>query len=130
MDARAPKAAQGTVLHKSAQILDLSHLAAQTGGDHALQREILALFVRQSQEILTLLRDDDALPQVRADLAHKLKGSARTIGAFEFAQAAETVETGLRAGHAMPAALKDLSADADAADAAISFYLTSLSHNG
>ncbi len=117
-------------MHKSAQILDLSHLAAQTGGDHALQREILALFVRQSQEILTLLRDDDALPQVRADLAHKLKGSARTIGAFEFAQAAETVETGLRAGHAMPAALKDLSADADAADAAISFYLTSLSHNG
>lgn len=129
MDARAPKAVRGTVLHKSAQILDLSHLAAQTGGDYALQREILTLFVRQSQEILTLLRDDAALPQVRADLAHKLKGSARTVGAFEFAEAAEAVETGLRAGHA-PVALKDLSADADAADAAISLYLTSLSHNG
>ncbi len=72
-------------MHNSAQILDLSHLAAQTGGDHALQREILTLFVRQSQEILTLLQDDDSLPQVRADLAHKLKGTARTVGAFEFA---------------------------------------------
>ena len=52
-----------------------------------------------------MLRDDAALPQARADLAHKLKGSARTVGAFGLAKAAEAVETGLRAGDATPRAL-------------------------
>ncbi len=113
-------------MHKSAQILDLGHLAAQTGGDHALQREILTLFVRQSREILALLRDDAALPQARADLAHKLKGSARTVGAFGLAKAAEAVETGLRAGDTTPPALDDLSSDVDAASAGISQYLMRL----
>ena len=117
-------------MHKSAQIFDLSHLAAQTGGDHALQREILTLFVRQSQEILVLLQDDAGRPPVSADLAHKLKGSARTVGAFVLADAAEAVESRLRAGHPTSLALEDLSAAADAAHADISRYLTSLSHNG
>jgi HPt (histidine-containing phosphotransfer) domain-containing protein len=113
-------------VHKSAQILDLSHLAAQTGGDHALQREILTLFVRQSREILVLLRDDAALPQARADLAHKLKGSARTVGAFGLAEEAEAVETGLRAGDTPPV-LDDLAAAIDAAAAGVSRYLMKLS---
>jgi HPt (histidine-containing phosphotransfer) domain-containing protein len=115
-------------VHKSAQILDLSHLATQTGGDHALQREILTLFVRQSREILALLRDDAGLPQTRADLAHKLKGSARTVGAFGVAEAAETVETGLLAGDTTPSApvLDDLAAAIEAASAGISQYLMGL----
>jgi HPt (histidine-containing phosphotransfer) domain-containing protein len=116
-------------VHKSAQILDLSHLATQTGGDHALQREILTLFVRQSREILALLRNDAALPQARADLAHKLKGSARTIGAFgvaEAAEAVEAVETGLLASGTMAPALDDLAAAIDAASAGISQYLLRL----
>jgi HPt (histidine-containing phosphotransfer) domain-containing protein len=113
-------------VHKSAQILDLSHLAAQTGGDHALQREILTLFVRQSREILALLRDDAGLPQARADLAHKLKGSARTVGAFGVAEAAEAVETGLLAGDTTPPVLDDLAAAIEAASAGISRYLMGL----
>jgi HPt (histidine-containing phosphotransfer) domain-containing protein len=111
-------------VHKSAQILDLSHLKAQTGGDHALQREILTLFVRQSREILALLRDEAELPQARADLAHKLKGSARTVGAFGLAEAAEAVESGLRAG--TPPVLDDLATAVEAACAGISQYLIKL----
>jgi HPt (histidine-containing phosphotransfer) domain-containing protein len=113
-------------VHKSAQILDLSQLAAQTGGDHALQREILTLFVRQSREILALLRDDVGPPQARADLAHKLKGSARTVGAFGLAKAAEAVETSLRADDTTSPVLDDLAAAIDAASAGISQYLTRL----
>jgi HPt (histidine-containing phosphotransfer) domain-containing protein len=115
-------------VHKSAQILDLSHLATQTGGDYALQREILTLFARQSREILTSLQDHASSPQVRADLAHKLKGSARTVGAFGVAKAAEAAEAGLRAGDATPRALGDLCAAADAACTGIDRYLASLSH--
>jgi HPt (histidine-containing phosphotransfer) domain-containing protein len=124
----APKAARENGVHKSTQIFDVGHLAAQTGNDHALQCEILALFVRQSREILALLQDDVSSSRVRADLAHKLKGSARTVGAFSVAKAAEVVETSLRAGDATPQALGDLGAAADAACTGIDRYLASLSH--
>jgi HPt (histidine-containing phosphotransfer) domain-containing protein len=114
-------------VHKSAQILDVGHLAAQTGADHALQREILTLFVRQSREILALLQDDTALPRVRADLAHKLKGSARTVGAFVLAEAAEAVETRVQAGDTMPREeFDDLGAAVEAASASISQHLMRL----
>ncbi len=109
-------------------VLDLSHLAAQTGRDLALQREILALFVQQSSEILALLQTNSGAPQVRADLAHKLKGSAQTIGAFTLAGAADAVENLLRTDQATSAALRDLGGAVDAAHADIDRYLAHLSH--
>jgi HPt (histidine-containing phosphotransfer) domain-containing protein len=112
---------------KPAQTLDLDHLAAQTAGDKALQREILTLFASQSAEILAILGDPNAMPLARADLAHKLKGSARTVGAFALAEAAEATEAGLRAGNPAPAALKDLSGTAESALAAIRSHLSTLS---
>ncbi len=111
-------------------MLDLSQFAAQTGNDLALQREILTLFVNQSSEILALLQHGSGAPQVRADLAHRLKGSAQTIGAFILAEAADAVETQLRAGHATSLALGDLGGAVDAAHAEIDLYLARLSHPG
>ncbi|MBY0612185.1 MAG: Hpt domain-containing protein [Beijerinckiaceae bacterium] len=82
--------------------IDLVHLARQTLGDRELEREILALFVRQS----ILLRDrilKSGVLAERRDLVHTLKGSARAVGAWSVAKAAENVETALMADDASSA---------------------------
>jgi len=61
--------------------VDLTHLSRQTFGDHDLEREVLALFERQSRTMLERLRN-----------ATSAKSSALGIGAFGVAQAAEAVE--------------------------------------
>jgi HPt (histidine-containing phosphotransfer) domain-containing protein len=78
----------------SACPIDLVHLARQTMGDHALEAELLALFDRQAAQIAEQLRlaDSDAATIFGPDLAHKLKGSARAVGAHEVASAAENYE--------------------------------------
>jgi HPt (histidine-containing phosphotransfer) domain-containing protein len=74
--------------------IDLAHLSEQTLGDRHLQRELLCLFSAQSPSLLAQMR---ALGQEEVgalnDLAHRLKGSARAIGAFRVAVAAETLES-------------------------------------
>jgi HPt (histidine-containing phosphotransfer) domain-containing protein len=70
--------------------LDLVHLARQTLGDRALEREILALFRIQAQAICRQLAE--AAEGQRADLAHTLKGSARAVGAWQVAERAEACE--------------------------------------
>ena len=87
---------------------DLHHLASQTGGDAALQSELLTLFADQSTAILTALNDPAAPPLARADLAHKLTGSAKAIGAFVLAEAAADAEGEFRAGAVAPEALARL----------------------
>lgn len=83
-----------------APILDLVHLSRQTFGDHALEIELLALFEGQAAQFAARLvaarRPGDA--GSRMDLAHMLKGSARSVGAFAVAAAAEAYETALRDG--------------------------------
>ena len=79
---------------------DLVHLSRQTMGDRELEQEVLTLFERQAQHIggrLTSL-EAGANHVTRADLAHKLKGSARAVGAFAVASAAENYEHSARAG--------------------------------
>ena len=61
-----------------------------TLGDAALEREVLRLFDRQSEMLAERLRDASA--SVAASCAHTLKGSARGIGAWRLARAAEQVE--------------------------------------
>ena len=71
--------------------VDLVHLARRTAGDRALEREVLATFVRQCDLYLDRLhcaRDGEA----RRLAAHAIVGSARAVGAFELAAAAEEVE--------------------------------------
>jgi HPt (histidine-containing phosphotransfer) domain-containing protein len=86
--------------NRTAHPFDLVHLSRQTMGDRELEHEVLALFERQANHIgvklVTLEAGADHL--VRADLAHKLKGSARAVGAFAVARAAENYEHSARAG--------------------------------
>src|ERR1043165_1057068 len=70
--------------------IDLVHLARTTLGDRALEREVLQLFDRQSS--LLIARMHGAAPAAVAALAHTLKGSARGIGAWRVARAAELIE--------------------------------------
>ena len=71
--------------------IDLHHLSRQTLGDRDLEREILALFVRQSAMLSERIRTTMAETDCR-DIAHTLKGSARAVGAWRVAEAAEAVE--------------------------------------
>ncbi len=70
--------------------IDLAHLARSTLGDRGLAREVLALFARQADGLLR--RMQTAEPVALAALAHTLKGSARGIGAWGVAAAAERLE--------------------------------------
>lgn len=70
--------------------IDREHLARMTLGERSLEREVLALFDRQSD--LLLGRMLKAAPAVAAAAAHTLKGSARGIGAWRVANAAEALE--------------------------------------
>ena len=83
-----------------APIIDLVHFSRQTLGDVALENELLRLFIVQAEQYAAWLEESfppgDALK--RADLTHRLKGSARAIGAFPLATAAEAYEEALRAG--------------------------------
>lgn len=91
--------------------IDLVHLARMTLGDRSLEREVLQLFDRQSALLIARMRA--AAPAGVAQIAHTLKGSARGIGAWRVARAAETVEL---AGDATIAdALERLAAAADEA---------------
>jgi HPt (histidine-containing phosphotransfer) domain-containing protein len=85
-------------------VLDLEHLSRQTAGDRALEGELLALFEAQCARLRPLLAVG-RLPGERADAAHTLKGSARAIGAWRLAAAADRLEAALRAGGPEPAAL-------------------------
>lgn len=70
--------------------LDLVHLSNQTQGDANLEREILGMFLNQSQVYLNMMDCSDVETRIRA--AHSMKGAARGIGAFELADLAEEVE--------------------------------------
>lgn len=70
--------------------IDLVHLARMTFGERSLEREVLQLFDRQSTLLLARMRS--AAPAGIVTLAHTLKGSARGIGAWRIARAAEVLE--------------------------------------
>ncbi|WP_420102256.1 Hpt domain-containing protein [Bosea sp. (in: a-proteobacteria)] len=76
--------------------IDTDHLARQTGGDLALERELLALFAQQCAKHLRTIHAS-ADPQARIDAAHTLKGAARAIGAWQVAEAADLIETSIAA---------------------------------
>ena len=85
----------------SAPSIDLGHLQRMTLGDRGLQREVLELFDRQAGMLIARMRE--ASPAAVAACAHTLKGSARGIGAFAVAGAAETVELAVSADELAPA---------------------------
>jgi HPt (histidine-containing phosphotransfer) domain-containing protein len=77
-------------LAPDAQAIDRTHLFRMTLGDHDLECEVLRLFDQQAGLLLARMAEADASGV--AALAHTLKGSARGVGAFGVARAAEAVE--------------------------------------
>lgn len=76
--------------HRTAPI-DLVHLARQTFGSEALEREILRLFVAQSRVLVETIAAADV--DERRALAHRLKGSALGVGAGRMARLADAIES-------------------------------------
>jgi HPt (histidine-containing phosphotransfer) domain-containing protein len=85
--------------------IDTEHLKRMTLGDAGLEREVLAMFAGQAVGLIGTLA---GLPADASALAHKLKGSARGIGAFRVADAAEALETALQGGDDPAQALAEL----------------------
>jgi HPt (histidine-containing phosphotransfer) domain-containing protein len=108
-------------------VIDEHHLGRMTLGDRRLEREVLELFVRQTTIMLN--RIAGAEPALAAATAHTLKGSARGIGAWRVARAAELLENAAGAdGGAddMAEAIAELKAASLEASAAIGARLTDL----
>jgi HPt (histidine-containing phosphotransfer) domain-containing protein len=101
--------------------IDLVHLARATLGDRSLEREVLQLFDRQAGLLIARMRA--AAPSGIAALAHTLKGSARGIGAWRVARAAEMLEVIGMAGGQTGEALERLAAFSDEARAIIADLL-------
>ncbi len=76
---------------ESVRPVDLTHLARQTFGQRDLEQEVLRLFLNHSSIHLARLTASSDSNGVRA-AAHFIKGSARGIGAWQVATAAEMVE--------------------------------------
>lgn len=78
------------IIDQAPAAIDRGHLASMTFGDRSLEREVLQLFDRQAELLLTRMRSGD--PQAMVALAHTLRGSASGIGAGNVARAAQAVE--------------------------------------
>jgi HPt (histidine-containing phosphotransfer) domain-containing protein len=85
--------------------IDIEHLGRMTLGDASLEHEVLAMFAAQS---VTLIGALATLPPDAGALSHTLKGSARAIGAFAVADAAERLEAALGNGNNPARALAGL----------------------
>jgi HPt (histidine-containing phosphotransfer) domain-containing protein len=85
--------------------IDIEHLQRMTLGDAGLEREVLAMF---SAQAIRLMGDIAVPASDRRALVHTLKGSARAIGAFRVAEAAEFLEAVLQQGDDPSEALDEL----------------------
>ncbi|MEO7928043.1 MAG: PAS domain S-box protein, partial [Gallionella sp.] len=84
---------------QSAAPVDRSVLAAITGGDAAVEREILTDFRRINDEDAVMLKlavDGRDMPQV-INASHRIKGASRTVGATALASVCERLENASRA---------------------------------
>lgn len=83
-----------------AQVVDLAALHRSTGGDQALQREVVQMFAEQIGVKLEVIRravaDGDADALRRA--SHTLLGSSTTLGAVRMAELLATLEETAQSG--------------------------------
>jgi HPt (histidine-containing phosphotransfer) domain-containing protein len=77
--------------------VDLVHLSRQCQGDPDLEEELLGLFGRLAPALVAQLSDPQMRLEQKAEIAHKLRGSALAIGAGRVARAAEAIEEMARA---------------------------------
>jgi HPt (histidine-containing phosphotransfer) domain-containing protein len=101
--------------------IDLVHLARMTLGDRGLEREVLALFDRQATVLVARMRASP--PAAVTSVAHTLKGSARGVGAWQVAAAAEAVEVAAAGEGDLSAAIGRLATVAEEARAVIAELL-------
>lgn len=78
-------------------VLDVAHFDHMTGGDRALQLEILMLFRSQADGWKAALAVEDGW----RGAVHTLKGSARGIGFHDLAQACESADAATDADRGM-----------------------------
>ena len=72
----------------------MAHLARMTFGERRLEIEVLRLFERQAELLLGRMREVG--PEGVATLAHSLSGSAKGVGAWRVAAAAEAAECAVK----------------------------------
>jgi HPt (histidine-containing phosphotransfer) domain-containing protein len=85
--------------------IDIAHLGRMTLGDASLEAQVLKMFSTQADSLADALA---GLPSDAGELAHKLKGSARAIGAFHLADAAARLEAAILGGDNPAPPLRDL----------------------
>jgi HPt (histidine-containing phosphotransfer) domain-containing protein len=108
-------------LTASQPVIDLVHLGRMTLGEKSLEAEVLALFDRQTDMLLT--RMEQAPPAAAAAFAHTIKGSARGIGAWRVAEAAEAVERAAAGSADLTGVIGGLAAAVNEAHSAIADLL-------
>jgi HPt (histidine-containing phosphotransfer) domain-containing protein len=107
--------------------IDLSHLARYTGGERALNGEILRLFDNQLRDMVSNLKAvlDRRDTKSWREITHMIKGAARGVGAFpvgEAAAAAEPVDPLLQRERAL-AAIENLHRHGQDVESFIRAYL-------
>jgi Hpt domain len=86
--------------------IDVGHLARTSLGDRRLEWQVLELFDRQAEMLLACMPDVDRAGVASA--AHTLAGSARAIGAWRVAEAAEALERAVAENCELACALQRL----------------------
>ncbi len=101
--------------------IDMEHLSHMTLGERGLEIEVLRLFERQAELLLARMREVG--PEGVATLAHTLSGSAKGIGAWRVAAAAEATECAVKQSAPLDPAMAGLTASVDEARRAIAGLL-------
>jgi HPt (histidine-containing phosphotransfer) domain-containing protein len=91
MSLRTPNAEAFEMAAKLGAI-DIDFLERVTFSDRGLAREVLQMFDKQADSLLQVIRDTEST-RMRLEIAHRLKGAARGVGAFPVAKAAEDIES-------------------------------------
>lgn len=87
-------------------MLDFAHLDRQTMGDEVLRKEVLDLFIQQMATARSGLATADTAR--RREIAHRLCGSARAVGAFALAETASDLEAAPASEHVFVQLAKEL----------------------
>jgi HPt (histidine-containing phosphotransfer) domain-containing protein len=108
--------------------IDMEHLAQMTLGERGLEIEVLRLFDLQAELLLARMREVG--PEGVATLAHTLSGSARGIGAWRVAAAAEAAECAVKQSAPLAPAIAGLTACVEEARRAIAGLLDVAAQTG
>lgn len=84
-----------TIETESQKKIDFAHFERMTMGDSSLQSEVLGLFREQGEIWRKLLDPSNPTPDFMVG-AHTIKGSARSIGAWELADICGAAEEAAR----------------------------------